>query len=645
MAMWPSDVTGNWLDELAVLDPTIISASSAESVIKTWKYSWPFAWKRTVDSSTPTNLAAKILFPLTAGSEGMPDTITVQLWARFVNIQVSYPCLQGDEPEAQSGNGTLMIRKPVKRGSQHPSDDPSSHAGPNPIQDLTNAVTSVAHGVTSGLGELISGGVSDALGALSFLDKPDRVDPQMPTIIEASSDMYVVDIPDTNVNVGLYKDRYVDPGGERMPMSRSWTVSNYSQIPGLRATITFHPTQVPQVIDLIQHSWPDGEQFRIPLDYAFLNAHMWRGSIKVMFQFFTSAFVSARFVLKYINGAEYPSSFESDYTNGIARVINVKGDTIETVTLPWLSEYWWSSRAHPQIELSLASNIASTDPAVDTKIYVAMWVAGGDDIQFAYPRLPETSEWPYREVELPEAQSSPQALFREAFPPIAEDCIYDVDNGYCTGEVMGLITDVSKRYGQMILNSTYTDTAVLDGGMFDNYFTQPTAGIQYGCWQAFRGTFFGSWRAAFLFRSGGYRFRRMSDRSKWWHIQSSTSIESDGIMYNPPFDGTVRLTVPQVMPFPYGMLGIPNEMLSIVGHDTPDGYDQEAAFVAARDDVQYGYPILPTGIPGNYTPPLGEKSLPGEKDVKVSQAAEYQVVKAAPQSKKPSIGKFVKITK
>jgi len=633
VVMYPGDVTGTWLDEMAVLDPTIISASSAESLIKTWEYSFPHAWMKTADSNSQVRLVVWILNPLLAGSSTMPDHITVQVWARYKNIQVSYPALlpywseiekkkkknnkgpveqRKSRFEAQSANGSLLVRKPKKRASLHPSGDPGAHDGANPAQTITSAVTSIASAAAEGLAELATDGVIDAIGALAFLDKPDRTDPQQAIIIEAGSDMLQADVPDTNVSVSLYKDRYVDPGKTRMPMTAAWTVSDYARIPGLRSIKIFSNNVGADTttVDLIKFAHAPTD-LRIPLDYAYLNAHMWRGSIKVLFQFFTSSFISARFIVQFINNSEFPSSYETDYTNGLAKVINVKGDTMCELTLPWLSRYWWSQRASPQIKISLDSAIATVDAVEDPKIYCNFWVAGGEDIQFMYPRIPAYWEWPNRNVlESPmygkfppvkrdfEPQANIQSMFKDKFPPIAEDCVYDIDNGFCSGEILGLITDVCKRYS-IFPNTPNSDGTIFDGGCLDNFYFAPESGVQYGCWQAFRQTYFGSWRACFLYRSGGYRYRRFPNRDHWWAIESSTSIETRGTAYMPPYDETNRLTVPQIMPYPFGMLGVTNEQVSIGRKDT----SSEMTFLAARDDLQFGYPILPTGTPDNYTPP------------------------------------------
>lgn len=608
--LFPGDVIGQFADELAVLQPTIISASCAESVVASLEYPFPFAWKSTTNNTQPVYLSIRNLTRLGQASPTSNDAVSVQIWARFKNIRLSYPRLLSATPpleedeiavkkreyEAQSASGKLTIKRPKKTLSNHPVD--SIESG---VDEVANALTSVASGTISGLTDMVSGGISDALGLISLLDKPDKVVSQTPMIIEAASDAFCADVEDTNVSVSVYKDRYVDPGKSRMPMSKAWTVSGYAQIPGLRFISTLTSVSAPLEIDLIRSNH-SADESRIPLDWAYINSTQWRGSIKLMLQFFTSAFTSARYVLEYINAEEF-IGWESDYTNGIARVIDVKGDTTEMIELPWLSQNWWTQLRTPRVRLRLISEIASTTPSVDAQIYVVGWVAGGDDIQFAWPRIPYIAEWPWREPPPSEneAQSSIQEMFAQPFPPIAEGCMYDVDQGLCTNEALGLITDLCKRYSEMEPSSTF-DPTYIDGGMLDNFFPAPVSGVQYGAWQSFLRTYFGLWRNCFLYRSGGYKWREYPQTTVMWEVQSSTTRSTWGTLYAPPFDGVKRLTLPQVMVNPYGMIGVPNSQISIVKKDL--GAGRTPVFVAARDDLQLGYPVLPQGLPDVYIPPL-----------------------------------------
>jgi hypothetical protein len=611
--IFPGDVVGQFTDELAVLQPTIISASCADSVVASLEYPFPFAWKSTTDNTKPVYLSIRNLTRLGQASPTSNDAVSVQIWGRFKNIKLSYPRLLSAVPPAmvdtdvvqrrdylaQSSSGKLTVKRPKKSLSNHPLDSVESG-----VDEVANALTSVASGTIMGLTDMVTGGISDALGFMSLLDKPDKVVSQTPAIIEAASDAFVTDVEDSNVSVSVYKQRYVDPGKSRMPMSKAWTVSGYAQIPGIRAVLTMSTVNTSQELDMIA-TLSSNDLFRTPLDWCFINSTMWRGSVKLMLQFFTSAFTSARYVLEYINAEEF-IGWETDYTNGIARVIDVKGDTMELIELPWLSQYWWSSRRLPRVRLRLISEIASTTPSVDAEIFVVAWVAGGEDIQFAFPRIPYIQEWPWREppaLEENEAQTSIQEMFSKPFPPIAEGCMYDIDQGLCTNEALGLITDLCKRYSEMEPSSTF-DPQYIDGGMLDNFYPEPISGVQYGAWQSFMRTYFGLWRNCFLYRSGGYKWREYPTTTKMWEIQSSTTASTWGTLYAPPYDGVKRLTVPQVMTSPFGMVGVPNAQVSIVRKDV----NRAPVFVAARDDIQLGYPVLPQGLPGMYIAPSESKS-------------------------------------
>jgi hypothetical protein len=412
----------------------------------------------------------------------------------------------------------------------------------------------------------------------------------------------------------MYKDRYVDPGAGRLPMSKNFTVSDYAKIPGLKGTNMFTTTVTSNQL-LLTRNLTSPTAPRTPLDFALVNSRYWRGSLKVLLQFFASSFTSARFVVQYRN--QYDGSFDTDYDNGISRVIDVKGDTQELITLPWLSSSWWTNVDPPEIKVSLISTIATTDPAADAVIYMNTWVAGGDDIQFAWPRVPLIGDWPYRtpstssifrgrqqrhaDAEKIQAQSAIGRIFEKSFPPIAEDCFAEVDRGLCTNETLGSIADICKRYSRMLTNYSFDETFFL-GATLDNYFSAPASGLDYGAWQAFRQTYFGLWRSAFLCRSGGYRLRVFPNNAYLWSVADhSGNPYCPGTDYCPPYDQTARLTVPQLIPQAFGFMGAQNFQLDTYQQSESEG--DTPFYIAARDDIQLGYPILPSGIPINYSPP------------------------------------------
>jgi len=234
-----------------------------------------------------------------------------------------------DDTEAQSGMRRPKVAVPKGNQATHPADDVGATIG-NMATSVVDAVTSIPATIIDGavgtLGSVIDAGASALLGAL--LDKPDQVDEQQAVIIEQSKDLFAADIPDTNVCFSLNKGRYVDPSPDRMPMSKNWTLLDYAKIPGYRlkqvfTTATgFNKYEFPLILDTTTY---DG--LRTPLDYACQCAYLKRGSVKVMFQFFTSSFVSARFAVQLMRYDSDITLFDPDYAYGLSKVINVNGDS------------------------------------------------------------------------------------------------------------------------------------------------------------------------------------------------------------------------------------------------------------------------------------------------------------------------------
>jgi len=606
--LYPSNATGSNISELAVLDPTILSASSAESVIKTWKWTWPYPWKKLHGDGDmninghPVWLVITILNKLKLAKTGMPDAISVQIWGRFVDTALAYPI----EPlEAQSAK----TKWPRRRPTDYAMDDPGTSQSKNPIGEVVDAVASVPMNLIDGAASAVTGLVNSGLGDLfgALLDKPDTVDPQTPMILEQSKDMYATDIPDSNVCVSIYKARYLDPASEKMPMSKNWTVSDYARIPGLKGTFVIVDS-TPHDLTICQRGLP-GDALRTPFDYALCCSSLVRGGCKVMLQFFTSSFISARVVVQIANYLDFPTTFDNDYSYGISKIINVKGDTVDTMYIPWLSDKWWEMEYPLKIRVYVDSHIATTEATEDPTIYCNVWVAAGEDTQFAWPTVPTTLTWP-EDVGL-EAQASPGLEFLRSFPPVVEQAFADVDQGFCNTEILGPITDLCKRY-----------TLIPDPGLAAplNYNIFPAevmdesfpyaAGDEYSWYCAWRRTIFGAWRAAFINRAGGYKIRRYSipASQQWLKVTNRGSeFQWNGTDYQKPYDDVYRLTIPQISKQPFycsddkGFDGesalVPSVEASSFGGST------WLFFVGARDDLNLGYPILPSGVPRIFVPP------------------------------------------
>jgi hypothetical protein len=643
--------TGEFLAERAVMDPTVISASSAESVVKTWNWSWPYPWRglwgQDVDGSAQFHeliLAIDSIFPLTVAQEGMPSVLSIQIWARFKNMRLMYPfeipssldrrrarpyghvfregrkllAQDGEkETEAQSGVPRPKTAVPRSRPVQHPSQDPGSSLG-SLATELVDTVTSVPAQIVDGAVGAISGIIDTGLGSLlgAFLDKPDQVDEPGCMIIEQSKDLFACDIPDSNVCVSLNKARYVDPSVDRMPLTKNWTLLEYAKIPGLLLLTTFSAATTVVSFSPIQQ-FTNANGLRTPLDYACMCSLLQRGSIRMMLQFFTSSFVSARFSVQLMRNDTDLPGFDDDYSYGLSKVVNVKGDTVDYITLPWLDPAWWSAADQRAIQISLISDIATTDTTTTPKIYMAVWVAAGDDFQFQFPVVPTATRWPGVNITDIEAQASIGKMFQAEFPPIVDNVVYDTDEGFSSGETIGYMTDVAKRYSpfNQVTGNTGLNPLLFNANILDSH-PNYAATTDYALSVGIRSTFFGAMRECFLFRSGGYRYRRYPVQvgSVVYTVNDAQGNPLPETIYCQPFDGTSRITVPQVSTRPYVMFddwsqapgGMPQACLSLNGNVVSTATN--VYYLAARDDVQFGYPILPTGVPAVFAG-LGRSNL------------------------------------
>lgn len=627
--------TGFRLDERTVQSPSIISASSAQAVVKSWDYTFPFEWLVPINiagGQHPVTLYVDVLSQLTQANTGMGSSITLQVWGRFKNIQLSYPTSviqsaptvaafqltdapflahDGQAPRIEK-QSKVMIPRPS--GSRHPA------ASKNGDEDtVLETVNSLEH-ITIGDAVRHIPGVSTLFSALSFLvDKPDCTDSQSRFVQDHNVDTYATDIADISTPLVMHRGRYQDPGIRRIPMSSNLTLSQYAQIPGLLAaslaipnwvfTTSGDSTDLRQLIQI----HPDNSSMKTPLDYAALNAIYYRGGIKIMLQFFTSSFVSARFVVQYHNEAIFAATPEdTEYDSTLSRVVNVKGDTTDCFTLPWLHPYSWvAPRSAPSISVTLDSAIASTSTAGNAVIYMLMWVAGAEDIQFAMPRrIMYDTEWSSAapSLENPEPKIEKQAMihemFKPAFPPIVENCASDFDNAYATTEQIDSMADLAKRYGLIPLvasTSLSPNPGWYQSNMSLLFTQQPTTITQnYQQYWQFRQTPFGQMRSAFLFSSGGFRWRRSTKASEYWQLRTGPSDIGQGV-YTTTNDFMIRVTVPYSCALPYQALGyfiggyqvVPDQtdvtQTIVTDHTTPQ-------WLAARDDVMFGWPVLPTGL-------------------------------------------------
>jgi len=250
-------------------------------------------------------------------------------------------------------------------------------------------------------------------------------------------------------------------------------------------------------------------------DYlAYVAAHheYWRGSIKYMFHFISSAFYSARFQLSYqLNAGGLIDA------NLPSQIIDVKGDTITEVTIPFLWNTFWRKtgilglNTLPSLQLKMITPIAgSSDPSTPI-IYVNVWRSGGEDSQFSLLKgsqntLPWTPATTTKTTTIttgvtqPRAQTSVCSRFQQKFAPINEFAQFSSELGNCMPECTLTVKDILRRFSlidprnwQSAADFSYPYSLPFYS---PNYFAEP----------------FSAFSNIFLFWRGSRRFRVLSNQ-------------------------------------------------------------------------------------------------------------------------------------
>jgi len=387
-----------------------------------------------------------------------------------------------------------------------------------------------------------------------------------------------------------------------------WTLAQYAALPGIALNTKYNPVVTPSLDITYRDSIT-------PYGFMCRRFALTRGSIKVMLQFFCSAFVSARFAVYVIPPDDVSENFD-DY---VVRIIDVKGDTTNAFTIPFLCPTTWSESPNPpfRIRLKVLSPIIGFDAAADTSIGLVAWISGGPDTQFANPTFQDFDYVPISPLPAPppepkaltraltrtdpilsssklppgvEKQSAIAQDFEKGFDPIINGCNFVVCNGYSVSDAPVSFNDLWKRYqpmhgtppllGDLIPLSIYIDNLSYHG-------------LTLGCFAA---------------RRGGYRLKTQipnpapdplglpGDFVPFLDFYNSTAPAGSGIeMFGLSLattDGYHHFSVPWNSKVPWANYKFPGTAYQIILPDSP-GIGLGFAQIAVRDDFETGLPILP----------------------------------------------------
>lgn len=446
--------------------PVVISASVQQAATITIPYVNPLSFVRW--RSTFANSIARVfiheLVPITATTDTLPDTIPIQVFASFHNPEVAgYIPNDTTLPNVQAQTTKSRLATPKDKEAE----SKSKFAIVTTASKISNAVTPIL----SDLGPFGAGlaGIANAIfppnGKLfGIFDKPTSVGTSQSFKFDFGRDFAHGSGLDETHSLSLYPSPKLAQATDIMGGEQSFMpVATIAAVPMLHSIFQFSDlaTQTSFVVDpyFLSNSafQPDY------LMYTAAPFQFWRGSIKYLFHFVTSAFTTGRFRIS-VNYVPWTS----DVTvtgDVISRIVDVKGDTMAELNVPYLWDTHWrqvgvSYGGFPRLVVEAITDIIGQSLDTDPNVTLLTWRSGGEDIEFQQLG-PAQFLNPSEELPNVQAQTSIRARFTQPFESVVAGATLAQEKGFTATEVVNLLSDCLKRYStQNVFNSLPAPTAL-----------------------------------------------------------------------------------------------------------------------------------------------------------------------------------------
>lgn len=491
------------------LRPKLILANSCTELTVKIPYQHQFDFidleKVNGDPDSIARIGFVVLNKLHSANANADDTLDVTVWARFTNLRVAGPkTTLGTKPtllpfQKLTIGETQKKKKKVKK----------AHHATRPVPQ-SEQIAKSSEGMTAGIGERVKsfaanftslpivGGIASAAEAVGSvlsdigLNKPDDVS----VVQNVYNDPFIQQFSGKGLDIA--KAAALDPTAHVSDDQGVFGISDpacqsfkaLAQVPSLYETMEIPTTTLPETIiatfPLVPTArWNADVRYDNWFAAAARQFLFWRGGVKYLFAFSASSFTTARFRLTY-HPDLIASSAEAD--NGgdvISQIIDVKGDTITRMTLPYLHSKpvtrvpYGDAPAgveNGQLVLSLVNKIIDFDTTVeDSCIQLSVWIAGAEDTMFSVPYFPRSPT-----VTPPTPEGDIRDVFKASFPPIIK-AEHKLQHKYTLSEnEMSIKTYLHRYFNSMtITGATVFSTA----GFYPPY---ATTARQQPIWNWFR---------------------------------------------------------------------------------------------------------------------------------------------------------------
>lgn len=485
-------VTDMW--EASMLEPKIILARSETPLT----FVVPFQHQEDfydlnnaqTDPAGMLRMGIVVLTPLRSASAAANTKLSISVWARFVNPVVAGPKSRiGTIPTLPKFKRSHLSERPKRLAPLKKKAEKKKKAFAAQVTPQSEAETKTTMQTTGNVGQRMSAFASkfsqipivgevakpiqwigDLLGDLG-MDKPDNLRPVEKVFIEPFMTGFSGKGLAPSVSMSLNPEAKVSDDelifGRSSPITRSframamtpslwgcWDILYTSEANTIITDIPVEPT--PRFVPNARYwTWCSA---------AASHFLLWRGSMKFMFVFTTSQFTTARVRLTYHPEAASVNVEENNGGDVISQIVDIKGDTICKVTVPYLNSSPYLRVPYTDAEqitypngilsMTLVNEVVTQDNTIeDVGIQVSVWVSCGEDIDFA---LPYTSRPPDTEVQ---AQGDICQAFECSFAPIVKATAH-VRKQYVTSESELSINTYLHRYMSAFgTNSTVTSPA------------------------------------------------------------------------------------------------------------------------------------------------------------------------------------------
>lgn len=561
--------------------PLLFSAMPGNSQSLTIPWNNPVQWAPVDDALNDSfNMGVidvDVLCPLSLASTTALD-VEITVFATLIDPEV-----MGPVPYILQGN-----------------DDPIQES----ISKVTSGVEDFASSAASTAASVVSLASSLAPMASLVLDKPPTVSTAQPVVRQfGPSQLQTTGVDDVKV-MGVSQTSYLTQQkgvmGDDVPNP---TLRGVLQTPGhlFDEFLTETTPQFGWYVDPITYSKPlTIPRYSLPfLAYGSLPFSYWRGSITYQIFFFASTFVSARVRLTWIPRATGLTDLTvggPQQGNVISKVVEIRGDTHTTVTIPYAKPELWSVIRNPEesatqdrvngfFQMDLIS-ISSIGPSPKVN-FVAYTHAGPDYSVAGFQEYLVPSNYYFMQgAEEEKGVSAAVWEYSTVHDPIIESTGLEV-GGYAQPEMYEDVCTLLKRphYLSVVsgINAQQPLPPIRGINLVDNGSRDPTSFLM---------SMFRYWRGSVNL----YVIRKATEANKPWEFQYPIEKTGTGnltVIDNPgTFDLTARFNLPWFSQYPFART---SKTTARVAGVIPDPTTVDSMLYSMGDDV---------GLSGLFSPPI-----------------------------------------